>query len=54
MRAAATSRWRDSLTARITAFTFEKVKGIFAPNSGYCRDDFSYRAETVAVHHPAG
>jgi hypothetical protein len=31
MRAAATPRWRDILTARITALTVEKVKGIFAP-----------------------
>jgi hypothetical protein len=31
MRAASTSRWRDILTARITALTFEKVNGIFAP-----------------------
>src|SRR6266550_2804967 len=38
MRTAATSRWRDNLTARITAFTLENVKGtlenvkgIFAP-----------------------
>ena len=48
MRAAATSRWRDNLTARITAFTFEKVNGIFAARcAGYSKDDSSYRRETV-------
>jgi hypothetical protein len=31
MRAAATWRCRDILTARITALTFEKVNGIIAP-----------------------
>src|SRR5450759_5054246 len=31
MRTAATSRCRDNLTARITAFTLENVNGIFPP-----------------------
>jgi hypothetical protein len=47
MRAAATSRWRDILTARITALTFEKVNGIFARNSGYFSDDFLRRSGTL-------
>jgi hypothetical protein len=44
-RAAATSRWRDILTARMTAFTFEKVNGIFAPAVGDTRETIFLTAE---------